>query len=267
MSTPLLYYGVIKGLYLKAGFDVIKDIASDVHLIFDKTGIHLTAPDPDMVTILRFHIPATMFTHCDAHEGPVVSIGINTTIFYKMIRSVTSGDMIEFEVHPDTPHVLKMTICSATKTKISVTSLCSLPVPYVEMDFPHHEYQTSCALPTSVFQRLVRDMSVLSKKLTIATVTSADEGLQLVMATGGDSSTTSVSLSPSVDGLDWITDTGALYHGRFFIKHIEQFLKPSFAKRVSLFMTENQPLLIQYCGQEEDNGTLLSVMVAPLPIL
>jgi hypothetical protein len=263
MSTNLSYYGVVKGIYLKSGFDVIKDIASDVNLVFHPEGIRIIAPDPDMVTILRFEIPKSNLTYHDLQTGSSLSIGINTTVFYKMIRSVTATDTVEFEIHPDTPTVLKMTITSLTK--ISVTSLCSLPVPYVEMTFPEVTYQTTCELPTGILQRILRDMSVLSKKVTIATSVSPNEGPHLVVATGGDSSTTSISISPSVDGLSWITDTGALYHGRFFVKHIEQFLKPSFSKKVTLFMTENEPILLKYQSHAEDSGILLSMIVAPLP--
>lgn len=261
----MAYHGSLKASFLKTGFDVIKDIASDVNLTFHTGGIRLVAPDPDMVTILRYEIPESVMTSHHLENETTLSIGINTTVFYKMVRSVTAQDIIEFEIHADTPLVLRMRIISPTKT--SVTSLYSLPIPYIEMEFPEYDCETNCRLQTSVLQRILRDMSVLSKKVTVATMSSPDEGPKLVIATGGDTSTTSISLAASPDGLTWITDTGSLYHGRFFLKHIEQFLKPSFSKQISLFMTENQPLRLSYDDYKAEHGILLSVVVAPLPVI
>ena len=88
----MAYHGSIKALFLKTGFDVIKDIASDVNLVFHVGGILVIAPDPDMVTILRFEIPESVMTSHQFENGASLSIGINTTVFYKMIRSVTVHD-------------------------------------------------------------------------------------------------------------------------------------------------------------------------------
>ena len=268
MASGYLFTASMKAIYIKSGFDVIKDIASDVNITFDSDGIHMVAPDPDMVTILKFDVPTSlMTTHTFTADKPV-AIGVNTTVFYKMIRSVSINDSISFEIHSEVPTVLKMILMGPHKT--AITSLSSLPVPYVEMEFPSVDYHTVCEIPTTTLQRTLRDLSVLSKKVTLGTTGASNGTNTLVVATGGDSSTTSITIVPMENGLKWLVDTGALYHGRFFIKHIEQFLKPAFSKTVTLSMTETQPLMLKYTygnndsPSEEVNEITLTLLVAPM---
>lgn len=249
---------------LKKSVDVMKDIVTDVNLVFDIFGMHVWSQDPDKSTILKFDLPKAvcMEYHFNGFNGDEkkVYIGVHMGHLYKMIRNAPAGSSITMSLEDHIPTILKLSIQSPFKT--SYISIQSILIPVTEPDFPQTVYSAVCEVPTATLQRVVRDISFLSRKLTIGYT--SDTPTFLTVASAGDFSATSVSLCPSTDGLVWAYVDGESFYETFYGKQIEKFLKPSYSKTVSLSFKKESPLLFDYTTNFNEQNITLSLYSAPI---
>ena len=249
---------------LKNSVDVMKDIVTEVNLVFDVSGMHVTSQDPDKCTILKYDLPKAVcleynFNGVEGSEERLY-IGVHMGHLYKMIRNAPNGSNITMSVNENTAQTLKLSIESPFK--ISYISIQSLIIPVVEPVFPQVVYNAVCEVPTATLQRVVRDLAFLSRKISIGYT--AETPTMLTIASAGDLSTTSVSLCPSTDGLVWAYVDGESFYQKFFSKHIEKFLKPSFSSTISLSFGADAPLLFDYSNNFQGQGVTLSLYAAPV---
>lgn len=244
---------------LKPIFDVLKDIVTDVNLIFKSDGLYINTTDPEKVVAIHLEITRAADYHCDS-ESPIF-ISVNIQNFYKLIRSANANHVITLEVDDQTLNVLKLTIANLTKEIISVTSLYSMDLPKQEMIMPEITFQATAIIPTSDFVRTLKDLSHGSKRITISAIQSNTS--HLTFATKGDNYayTTSISICPSEQGLHWKAFEMPKFGGQYMSKYIEKFAKPQVSKFLELSFEPLGTMHIAYTYLEVGS---FSMIIAPI---
>jgi proliferating cell nuclear antigen PCNA len=246
---------------IKTIVDVVKDLVTDVNLVFRKAEISIVAMDPEKVVGVSLSL--TKFEHYEYNHAEDVYIGINMQHFYKLIRGVSVHDTLVMEVCPETTNVLKIQILNPTNGIVSTTSLYSLDIEKVQAKLPDVAFECTGRIPTADFLRSVKTLSHGSKQLTISAKGSTDPTYLTLAAKGSVYVyTTSISICPAEDGLHWLFFRTEAIRGQYMTKFIEKFIKPSIGKQIELSFTSDGLFGMSY--PDLDLGTLSVIMV---PIL
>lgn len=226
-------------------FDIMKDVVTDVNMVFDKNGASIRAIDPEKVINVNMVINKPS-SYSFIFQKPIY-IGVNMQNMYKIIRSVTNVHRIQLEIGYDLPNVLKIVISHPSTGVTSTTSLYSLDIPKNQPLLPTYSFDAACRLPTMQMQRTIKDLSHGSKKLTISS-SNVNSSAQLWFSSKGTSYvyTTSIAISPSKDGLQWLYKNKDVLSGEYITKYIERFCKPTVGKTIELSFHENGLLNISY---------------------
>lgn len=229
---------------LKQVFDVIKDLVTDVNFVFTETKLYMTTTDPHKIVVISLHMDS-LFEYKN-YSDSIVFFGINIPHLYKMIRGVTQDHVMKFEIDQNTPNIMKITISHLTKGIVSVTSLYALDLPKEEVCLPEMTFEMTATIPTKDLQRIVKDLSHGSKKISISAI-EAQCPRYLNFSTQGDvySYATSISLCPSETGMIWKTFLTEKISGRYLIKYIEKFIKPQLSDIIDLSI--NQESILSLC--------------------
>lgn len=242
-------------------FDIMKDIVTDVTMVFDKEGLSIRAIDPEKVISVNMLINKPS-KYSFQFPSPIY-IGVNMQNLYKIIRGVTNLHVIAFEVAKDLQNVLKIVIRHPATGVVSTTSLYSLDIPKNQPILPAYVFDGVCRLPTMQIQRTIKDLSHGSKKITIASSTDNDSSAQLCFSSKGTSYvyTTSISISPAKDGLMWLYKNKDKLSGEYITKYIERFCKPTVGKTIELSFKADG--LLSLCYPFLSVGEL-SMTIAPI---
>lgn len=251
---------------LKSVFDVLKDLVTDVNFIFNAKGFKIVAVDPEKIVALCFHMQHPYEYEFTA-ESPDLFFGINIPTFSKILKGSDAQHTVELVIHSDTPNVMKVKVEHLTKDTISTTSLYGLSLPKDEFGLPFRTYEMTASLPTKDFARTIKDLSHGTKHITISSTSKPnDEPQFLRFSTEGDvySYTTSVSICPSEDGLQWKSFDAEEVHGKYMIKYIEKFLKAQVGPRIEISINKDSVMLLSYANFSL--GTF-NMTIAPLELV
>lgn len=229
---------------IKTLFDVLKDIVTDVNLVFKEDGVSIIALDPEKIVAVSVHM--VNIASYQFSRGDPIYIGVNMQHLYKLVRGVNTCHSIRMEINPDTPNVLKVIIYHPTNGVLSTTSLYSLDIPKEQPQLPEIEFNAVCQLPTSDFMRSIKDLSHGTKRVTLSA--SQEEPRHLIMASKGSTYvyTTSISICPSTDGLEWAYFNIPKVQGSYVIKYIEKFAKPQLGKFLEIGFKSDGVINLSY---------------------
>lgn len=240
-------------------FDVMKDLVTDVNMIFSAEGVSIMALDPEKVVAVSLHL-TTLQKYEFTNDDPL-TIGVNMQHIYKTIRGSGPHHIIKMSISPDTPNVLKIILENLSNGVLSTTSLYSLQLSKEQPILPEYTFEAVARIPTSDFLRSVKDLSHGSKKITISATN--EDAKHLVLASKGANYlyTTLIAICPSENGLEWIYFNQENIHGQYIVKYIEKFGKPQLGKTLELGFTSEGVLGISYYNLSLGQ---MSITVAPL---
>ena len=152
----------IQASAIKSVFEVLKEILTDVNIIFKKDGMHVVTLDSARTSLVDMHL--TNFDEYECEEEEIVC-GINTNNTWKLLKSVTNQDSISIEVN--TREFMNITITSTVKKTNTTFQLKLLDINESQIEVPDVHMTTVTTIPSVDFQRLCRDMSNISNEIKI----------------------------------------------------------------------------------------------------
>lgn len=152
----------IQASAIKSVFEVLKEILTDVNIIFKKDGMHVVTLDSARTSLVDMHL--TNFDEYECEEEEIVC-GINTNNTWKLLKSVTNQDSISIEVK--TREFMDITVTSTVKKTNTTFQLKLLDINESQIEVPDVHMTTVTTIPSVDFQRLCRDMSNISNEIKI----------------------------------------------------------------------------------------------------
>jgi proliferating cell nuclear antigen len=113
-----------------------------------------------------------------------------------------------------------------------------------EMAVPEVEYSTIINLPTSDFQKIIRDMNGLSDRIEIRSV-----GNDLIFSCEGNFASSRIYRSESDGNMEFIQKPSAdiIVQGEFSLKSLSQFIKCTpLCSHLEMYLGNNRPLVVKY---------------------
>lgn len=153
-----------EAVVIKRVIDSIRDIVKDCNFECSEEGISLQAMDGSHIALVSFHLGVEAFSQyrCDRN----IPLGINVESLMKVLRAGNNDDVLTLRAD-DQATTLNLIFEDSTQDRISEYSLKLMEIEQDVLSIPEVDYVVSIDMPSSEFQRICRDMSVLSESVKI----------------------------------------------------------------------------------------------------
>lgn len=223
----------------KSLIECLKELLSEVNIDFiEGKGMRLVSIDPGRIGLLHLEVNNIEYFYAKG----IVTAGLSMLHLYRMIRSMTSGDFMEWRIYEDDIHRMEIELSNSERRTKTVNSIKLLDLDEVDYVIPQVEFDRVVSMPSSELSKHVREMATVSPYITIRGTRTT-----LEILAEGDMSSSHVIIEPTASGLNWRhSEDGDDIEGKYFAKYIEKFTKNSLANNVELFLKNNYPLIMRF---------------------
>ena len=244
-SNYIVNIKTVQSSALRTLVECMKEILTDVNWVFDKTGIKVLCMDGNHVSLVSLKLDAANFETYECVSK--ITIGMNMTNFFKLIKSVNNNDTIALRITTEDPNKLIIVIENVEKNSITDFKLKLLDIEDEKIDIPKTEFDTVITMPSSDLQRLCRDMQVISDVMTIESYENT-----LKLSCKGDFAEQSTTIQGAANNGTQLTpsanQSGEIVRGTFSLKYLNLFTKGStnLCSIVELLLKNDYPLLLKF---------------------
>lgn len=242
MSRNILELQSVQSSNLRILFEVLKDVLiSDINLIFSDEGIKIVELDGSKVCLIHLTLEKKAFEvyNCDRR----IVVGINSTNFYKIIKTAHNSDTISFFIRENDQTSLHVRMENSDKNRLFESTIRLLDVDFNTQAIPEVGFQSVITLPSTDFQKICKDMNSLGigNKVEIKSI-----GQQLIFSYKGDFSEQKIVLGKSGNTV-FDRDSAEIIQGIFNLKFLLLFTKAtSLSNTVSIYLKNDYPLILEY---------------------
>lgn len=226
-------------LQFKSLIECLKELLCEVNMDFiEGKGIRLVSIDPGRVAMIHLVVNNIESFYAKG----TVTAGINVVVLYKMIRSMTSNDFMEWRIYEDEPHRMEIELSNSERRTKTINSIKLLDLDAEDIIIPQVEFDRVVSMPSSELSKHVREMVTVSPFITIRATTTT-----LELVSEGEMARSHITIEPTASGLNWKhSEKGGDIEGKYFARYIEKFTKNSLANNVELFLKSNYPLIMRF---------------------
>lgn len=220
----------------------LKDILTDCNFIIDKTGIKLIATDNSHNVLIHMKLLCENFDYYCCNEKTV--IGVNMTNMFKLIKTMGNNDILTLFLEKNNTNQLGIQMNNKEKSLQTIYKLNLLDISDENIEIPDAVFDTALTLPSSDFQKIVRDMMNIGELIEIKSV-----GSELILNCQGDFACQETSLCETNNGLQFsqISPAETPIQGIFSLKYLLLFTKcTNMCNQITIHIKNDYPLVIVY---------------------
>ena len=242
----------------------LKDILLETNITFQPDGIRIINMDKSHTVLAHMHLQAENFEFFDCKTEKII-IGVNMFHLFKLINSIDNDDTLTIYIEKDdyTDGVVSHLALKFENGEIKQCKTQKLrliePDPE-DLVYPDVKFSSIINLPSSDFQKIIRDLAVISEKLEIKSV-----GNELIFKCSGQFASAEIHRAESDGSMGFILkqDSSKITQGEFSLKNLGYFIKcTNLCSQIEVYLENNLPLVVKY-----DVATLgdIKLCLAPLP--
>ena len=242
----------------------IKDILTDATIAFSRTGLKIVNFDKTHTILLNVELHANKFEQYTIVPDKII-ICTNTLHFFKLISTMTNDDTLSIYIDKSDYHDGIVTHLGLQYDNGDIKQCYSQKLRLIEPDteelvVPDVVYSTVINLPTTDFQKIIRDMNGISDRIEIKSV-----GSDLIFSCEGNFASSKIYRSESDGYMNFIQkpDASTVIQGEFSLKSLSHFIKCTpLCSHLEMYLENDLPLIIKY-----DVASLgeIKLCLAPLP--
>lgn len=239
-------------------FQHMKLFTESINIMFEPGRMFIQAMDSARVSIVEMYLPADWFDKYENTKGGTITLGINTTIMFKVLSTRDKIQSILLTYDMDQSDKLGIEFTSESKSVFNK----NFEIPLMDLDeemmeIPPMEYQAEFSLPSSNFASIVSQMKLFGDTLQFEcsedkiqmSALSVDMGKMNVNIPIDDLNAFSINEDEELDL-------------SFSITHLSSICAYSkIAKDIDICITNNYPIRLTYLLN--DNGAKFVFYLAP----
>jgi proliferating cell nuclear antigen len=133
-----------------------------------------------------------------------------------------------------------------------------------ELDVPDVKFSSILNLPSVDFQKIIRDLSCISDKIEIKSISTAD-GAELIFKCTGGFAHAEIRRAESDGSLDFLVkqENSKIIQGEFSLKNLSYFIKcTNLCNQIEIYLENDLPLVVKYNVASLGE---IKLCLAPLP--
>jgi proliferating cell nuclear antigen len=242
MDTSDLLFRIrtVKAAPFRTLTEAIKDILTEANLEIDSTGIKIMAMDGTHTILVHLRLRADRFDEYHCPQKHV--LGINMINFFKLVKTMSNNESIVLYMKKSDTTKLGIEILNGEKQMVTRFHLNLIELGVHKMEIPPVQFSSIITMPSTDFQKIVRDMHTLGEIVEIRSASA-----ELVFRCKGDYAEQETVFSIGTNGLAQTKPTSDIVQGNFFLKHLVLFTKcTSLCSDISLYLKNDYPIIVEY---------------------
>ena len=242
----------------------LKDILLETNITFDKTGIRIINMDKSHTILAHLFLNAENFEFYECKKEKII-IGVNMFHLFKLINTIDNDDTLTIYIE-NADYVDGIVSHLALKFENGDIKQCKtqklrlIEPEMEELQYPNVKFSSIINLPSSDFQKIIRDLSCISDKIEIKSI-----GNELIFKCSGQFASAEIHRTESDGNMSFILkqDSTKIIQGEFSLKNLGYFIKcTNLCSQIEVYLENDLPLVVKY-----DVASLGSIMLclASLP--
>jgi proliferating cell nuclear antigen len=245
MDEYLLNIKTVQAPVFKQVIDALKDILTDVNLEVDETGLKIVAMDNTNIVLIHLKLEADKFEEYYCEKK--MFIGVCMLKLHMLIKTIGTNDLLTLYVMKNDPSTLGIRIINNEKNVETNYKLSTLDIDVLNIEIPPVNFHTIITMPSSYFQKIIRDMHNLAEHIEIRNI--AD---QLILSCNGDFCTQETILGTEKSNNITICNNSdktnqEIIQGFFSLKYLTIFTKcTNLCSNVEIYLKNSYPIILRY---------------------
>ena len=242
----------------------LKDILLETNITFSPDGIHIINMDKSHTILAHLFLEAERFEHFYC-KYPKIVIGVNMFHLFKLINSIDNDDTLTIyietsEYSDGVVDYLGLKFENGDIKQCKNQKLKLIEPDEEELLLPDVKFSSVINLPSTDFQKIIRDLSNISERLEIKSV-----GNELIFKCRGPFASCEIRRSESDGIMEFINkqDSSKVIQGEFSLKNLSYFIKcTNLCNSIEMYLENDLPLVVKYSVASLGE---IKLCLAPLP--
>lgn len=249
-DDTIIYIQTIQGNSIKTLVEGLKDVLVEINFEVDDEGIKVKALNSSQSVFVFLKLDATKFNTYICKQKQNWSIYMPD--FHKFLKTMGRDDVLTFTQQKNQTEKINIYIDNSEKSLQTKYSLNLYDINIETFEVPPQKFSSIITIPSQEFQKICRDLSVLSDKVEITSLRDT-----LTFFCKGDIGECTKTIGGSVIQ----QESDEIVHGIFSLNHLVQITKfTSLCNSIELKFKKKYPLVIKYtCAALGD----LTIALAP----
>jgi proliferating cell nuclear antigen len=230
----------------------LKDILLETNLIFTKEGMKIINMDKSHTILAHLFLDAHNFEVYNCKKDKII-IGVNMFHLFKLINTIDNNDTLtiyieENDYNEGIVQFLGLKFENGDIKQHKIQKLRLIEPDIEELNVPDVKFSSVLNLPSSDFQKIVRDLSCISDKIEIKSIATND-GVELIFKCVGAFATAEIRRSESDGNMEFIhkQETNKIIQGEFSLKNLGYFIKcTNLCNQIEMYLENDMPLVVKY---------------------
>ena len=245
----------------------LKDILLETNITFSEEGIKIINMDKSHTILAHLSLNAQNFEHYECKRNKIV-IGVNMFHLFKLINTIDNDDTLTIYIEEQDytdgiVQFLGLKFENGDIKQQKIQKLRLIEPDSEELDVPDVKFSSVLNLPSSDFQKIIRDLSCISDKIEIKSV-ATNAGAELIFKCTGGFAQAEVRRAES-DGMVYLhkQDNSKIIQGEFSLKNLGYFIKcTNLCSQIEMYLENDLPLVVKYNVASLGE---IKLCLAPLP--
>lgn len=267
-SNTILYIQTVQISPFRTLMTALKDILLETNITFTPDGIKIINMDKSHTILAHLQLDAKQFETFECKMDKI-TIGVNMLHLFKLINTIDSNDTLTIYIE-DVDYMdgvvqylgLKFENGDIKQQKIQKLRL--IEPDHEELEVPNVTFSSILNLPSTDFQKIIRDLSSISDKIEIRSVIGKD-GVELIFKCRGGFAEAEIRRAETDGNMHYIhkQDTNKIIQGEFSLRNLGYFIKcTNLCNQIEMYLDNNLPLVVKY---NVASLGVIKLCLSPLP--
>lgn len=229
----------------------LKDILLETNITFEPDGMRIINMDKSHTILVHLFLAAQNFEFYECKKDKII-IGVNMFHLFKLINTIENDETLTIYIE-NSDYIDGIVSYLTLKYENGEIKQCKTqklrliePDPE-ELQYPDVNFSSIINLPSSDFQKIIRDLSCISEKLEIKSV-----GNELIFKCSGQFASAEIHRAES-DGdnksmsFTLKQDSSKIIQGEFSLKNLGYFIKcTNLCQQIEIYLENDLPLVVKY---------------------
>ena len=226
----------------------LKDILLETNITFTPEGMKIINMDKSHTILAHLFLKAENFEQFHCGESKII-IGVNMFHLFKLINTIGNDDTLTIYIENDDyvdgiVEYLGLKFENGDIQQSKNQKLKLIEPDEEELELPSVQFSSVINLPSSDFQKIIRDLSNISERLEIKSV-----GNELIFKCQGPFANCELSRT-EMDGVtEFIQkqNESTVIQGEFSLKNLGYFIKcTNLCNSIEMYLENDLPLVVKY---------------------
>lgn len=223
----------------------LKDILLETNFSFQKDGIRIVNMDKSQTILVHMHLHADNFEMYECKKDKII-VGVNMLHFFKLINSIDNDETLsiyieEQDYNDGIVEYLNLKFENKNIKQCKIQKLRLIEPEQEELTVPDVTFTSIINMPSSDFQKIIRDLHNISDKIEIKSIKN-----QLIFKCDGPFANAEIIRSES-DGMGFIQKNNSIIQGEFSLKNLNYFIKcTNLCNQIEIYLANDLPLIVKY---------------------